>query len=52
MLCGGLDGKEIQKRGDLCIWMADSLYYTAETNNLCTWVADSLYYTAETNTTL
>ena len=32
MLCGYLNGKEIQKRGDMCIYIADSLRYTAETN--------------------
>ena len=30
MLCGDLDGKEIQKRGDICIQIADSLCCTAE----------------------
>ena len=25
-LCGDLNGKEIQKRGDLCTHLADSLY--------------------------
>ena len=28
----GLNGKEIQKRGDMCIYIADSLCYTSETN--------------------
>ena len=32
MLCGGLNGKEIQKQGDICIQTADSLCYTAESN--------------------
>ena len=32
MLCGDLNGKEIQKRGDICIHMADSLCCTADTN--------------------
>ena len=32
MLCGDLNGKEIQKRGDICIHIADSLCCTAETN--------------------
>ena len=27
-----LNGKEIQKRGDTCVCMADSLCFTAETN--------------------
>ena len=27
-----LNGKEIQKRGDICIHIADSLCYTIETN--------------------
>ena len=33
MLCGDLDGKEIQKkkRGDICIHIADSLCSTVET---------------------
>ena len=30
--CGDLNGKEIQKRGDICIRIADSLCYTVETN--------------------
>ena len=29
---GDLNGKEIQKRGDICIGIADSLCCTAETN--------------------
>ena len=32
MLCGDLNGKEIHKRGDICIRIADSLCCTAETN--------------------
>ena len=32
MLCGDLNGKKIQKRGDICICIADSLCCTAETN--------------------
>ena len=28
--CDNLNGKEIQKRGDMCIPMANSLYCTAE----------------------
>ena len=32
MLCGDLNGKEIQKRGNTCIQMADSLCCTAENN--------------------
>ena len=32
MLCGDLNGKEIQKRGDLYKCIADSLCYTLETN--------------------
>ena len=34
MLCGDLNGKEIQKRGDICILIADSLCYKAETNTI------------------
>ena len=32
MLSGDLNGQEIQKREDKCIYMADSLCYIAETN--------------------
>ena len=33
VLCDGLHGKEIQKRGgDICIWAADSLCCVTETN--------------------
>ena len=32
MLYGDVNGKEIQKRGDMCIWVADSLCCTMETN--------------------
>ena len=32
VLCGGLNGKEIQNRGDICRRIADSLCCTAETN--------------------
>ena len=31
-LCGDLNGKEIQKRGDICIHTADSLGCAVETN--------------------
>ena len=31
---GDLGGKEIQKRGDICIHLADSLCYMAETNTI------------------
>ena len=30
MLCGDPNEKEIQKRGDMCVHIADSLCYTAE----------------------
>ena len=33
MLSADLNGKEIQKRGDVCIHIADSLCCTAETNS-------------------
>ena len=32
MLCGDLNGKEIQKRRDICIHITNSFCYTAETN--------------------
>ena len=32
VLCGDLNGKEIQNRGDVCICVADPLYYTGEIN--------------------
>ena len=32
VLCGDLNGKEIQKRGDMCIHIADSFHCTVETN--------------------
>ena len=32
VLCGNLNGKEIQGRGGICIHVADSLCCTAETN--------------------
>ena len=35
MLCGELNGKEIEKRGDICIYIADSLCCTVETNTNC-----------------
>ena len=31
-LCGDLNGKEIQKTGDICIGTADSFCYTMETD--------------------
>ena len=34
MLYGDLNGKEIQKRGDICIHMTGSLCCTAENNNI------------------
>ena len=35
VISGDLSGKEIQKRGDICIHIADSFCCTAETNT--TW---------------
>ena len=32
MLCGDLAGKEIQGGGDICLYVADSICGTAETN--------------------
>ena len=32
MLYGDLSGKEVKKRGDICVHIADSLCYIAETN--------------------
>ena len=32
VLCGDLNGKEIQKRGGICVHIADSLCCTVETN--------------------
>ena len=32
LLCGGLNGKEIPERGDICTHTADSLCWAAETN--------------------
>ena len=34
MLCVDLNGKEVQKRGDINIHKMDSLCYTVETNNI------------------
>ena len=34
VLSGDLNGKEIQKTGDICICIADSLYCTVETNTI------------------
>ena len=34
MFCGDLNGKEIQKGGDICMHIADSLCYTEETNKI------------------
>ena len=34
VLSGDLYGKEIHKRGDLCIHTVDSLFYAAETNTI------------------
>ena len=34
MLYGDLNGKEIQKKGDIYIYMADSFCCTAENNNI------------------
>ena len=41
VLCGDLNRKEIQKRGDVYICVC-----------VCVCIADSLCYTVETNTTL
>ena len=42
MLCGDLNGKEIQKRGDICICITGSLCCTAETNNVGTTQRDGM----------
>ena len=34
MLHGDLNGKEIQKRGDICVHVADSLCCAAESNTI------------------
>ena len=34
MLCGNLNGKEIQTRGDICVHVADSLCHTADLTQL------------------
>ena len=34
MLYGDLNGKEIQKREDICTRVADSVYYTVETDTV------------------
>ena len=34
VLCSDLNGKEIQKRGDICIGIADSLCCTVEINSV------------------
>ena len=34
MLYSDLNEKEIQKRGDVCIHIADSRYFTVETNTI------------------
>ena len=48
MLCGNLNGKEIQRRGDLCILVADStLLYSrneSEVTHLCTTLCDPMDY--------
>ena len=36
VLCGDLKRKEIQKRGDICINMSDSLHCTAEADTAAT----------------
>ena len=35
MLCGDLNGKQIQKRGDICMCTAESCCWTAEMNERC-----------------
>jgi len=32
VLCGDLNGKEIQRRGDICVHVADSLHCSVEIN--------------------
>ena len=34
VLCGDLKGKEVPKRGDICVRIADSLCCTIEINTL------------------
>ena len=46
MLCDDLNGKEIQKGGDMCVYTADSLCCNLETNTAsesnCCYVVQSL----------
>ena len=32
MLCGDINGEEIQKRGNICMSITDALCYTVDTN--------------------
>ena len=50
VLCGDLSGKEIWKRGDLCIHIADSLCCTVETNTtlLSTYTLTSFFKRQQT----
>ena len=41
VVCGDLNGKEIQKRGDICIYIAASLCCTAEAKHS---IVKQLYY--------
>ena len=43
VLFGDLNGKEIQKREDICIHIADSLCCTAESNNTKSIFENQLY---------
>ena len=33
MHCGDLNGKQVQKGGDICVYISDSFFCTVETNN-------------------
>jgi len=48
VLCGELNGKEIQKHGDICIHVTDSICCPAETNIVKQLYSNNNYFKKET----
>lgn len=55
VLCGELNGKEIQKREEICVHIGDSFHCGKEIQKrgeMCVHIGDSFHCTVESNTTL
>ena len=49
MLCGDLNGKEIQKRGDICTHIADSLAVEQKVTQHCEQLCSAKHFLVKNN---